>query len=67
LVARSLPVHLEKRHGVVPVRVHGGKLLVAGRNVLSAGALEELQGFTSLPIEFQLVTHRNYEELQKLL
>ncbi|HEY3454106.1 MAG TPA: glycosyl transferase family protein [Bryobacteraceae bacterium] len=67
LVARSLPAHLEKRHGIVPVRVHGGKLLVAGRNVPSSDALEELQSFTSLPIEFQLVTQRNYEELQKLL
>ena len=67
LVARSLPAHLEKRHGIVPVRVHGGKLLVAGRNVPSADALEELQSFTSLPIEFQLVSQRNYEELQKLL
>jgi len=66
-IARSLPAHLEKRHGVVPVRVHAGKLLVAGQNVLSPDALEELQGFTSLPIEFQLVTRRNYEELQKLL
>jgi len=66
-VARSLPAHLEKRHGVVPVRVHDGKLLVAGRNVLHADALEELQSFTSLPIEFQLVTQRNYEELRKLL
>ncbi|HEY6987666.1 MAG TPA: glycosyl transferase family protein [Bryobacteraceae bacterium] len=67
LVARSLPAHLEKRHGILPVRVHCGKLLVAGRNVPSADALEELQSFTSLPIEFQLVTQRNYEELQKLL
>jgi bacteriophage N4 adsorption protein B len=67
LVARSLPAHLEKRLGVVPVRVHGGKLLIAGQKVLSADALEELQGFTSLPVEFQLVTQRNYEELQKLL
>jgi bacteriophage N4 adsorption protein B len=67
LVARSLPAHLEKRHGVVPIRVHGGKLLVAGRNLLPADALEELQSFTSLPIEFQLVTQRNYEELRKLL
>jgi hypothetical protein len=66
-VARSLPAHLEKRLGVVPVRVHGGKLLIAGQKVLSAGALEELQSFTSLPVEFQLVTRRNYEELQKLL
>jgi adsorption protein B len=67
LVARSLPVHLEKRLGVVPVRVHGGKLLIAGRKVLSGDALEELQSFTSLAVEFQLVTQRNYEELQKLL
>ena len=67
LVARSLPVHLERRLGVVPVRVHSGKLLVAGQRVLSSEALEELQGFTSLGVEFQLVTQRNYEELRKLL
>ena len=49
------------------VRELAGKLLVAGRSALSTDALEELQSFTSLAIEFQLVTQHNYEELQKLL
>jgi len=66
-VARSLPAHLEKRLGVVPVQVHGGRLLIAGERVLAPEELEELQGFTSLPIEFQLVTRRNYQELRNLL
>jgi hypothetical protein len=66
-VARSLPVHLEKRLGVVAVAILSGRLIVAGQRVPSAEALNELKGFTSLSVEFQLVTPSTYAELRKLL
>jgi adsorption protein B len=66
-VARSLPAQVEKRFGVVPVDVQKGRLHVAGERVPPSAVLEELKDFTSLPIDFHLVTRRNYEELRKLL
>jgi hypothetical protein len=66
-VARSLPVHLERRLGVVAVAILSGRLIVAGQRVPTAEALEELKGFTSLSVEFQLVTPSTYAELRKLL
>ncbi len=65
-VVRSLPAHVQKRFGIVPFRVHGGRLHVAGTRPPHSSALEELRSFTRLPVEFQLVTHGNYEELQGL-
>lgn len=66
-VARTLPAHVEKRYGVVPFRVEDGRLLVAGASVPAPDALAELKSFTRLPIEFQLVTRSNYQELRELL
>jgi bacteriophage N4 adsorption protein B len=66
-VARSLPIHLERRLGVVAVAILSGRLIVAGQRVPTAEALEELKGFTSLSVEFQLVTPTTYAELRKLL
>ncbi len=65
-IVRSLPAHVQKRFGIVPFRVHGGRLYVAGTRPPHSNALEELRSFTRLPVEFQLVTHSNYEELQGL-
>jgi adsorption protein B len=66
-VVRSLPVHVQERFGVVPFRVHGGRLLVAGTRPPDSGALEQLKDFSQLPIEFQLVTHENYKALRELV
>jgi adsorption protein B len=66
-VVRSLPAHFERRLGVVAVTILSGRLIVAGQRVPSAEALEELRGFTSLSVEFQLVTPGTYAELRKLL
>lgn len=66
-VARSLPAHLEKRFGVVAFQVQSGRLLVAGSRVPSSEVFEELKSFSRLPVEFQLVTKRNYDELRALL
>ncbi len=66
-VARSLPTHVEKRHGIVPVDIQAGRLVVAGLRVPSAEAMEEIRSFTFLKVDFQLVTQQNYLELRQLL
>ncbi|MGI8960439.1 MAG: glycosyl transferase family protein [Bryobacteraceae bacterium] len=66
-VARSLPAHVEERFGIVPFGLQDGRLFVAGARVPPSSLFEELQAFTRLHIEFQLVTRQNYEELRQLL
>ena len=65
-VVRSLPNHLTRRFGVLPVAVHHGRLLVAVATVPPADAFEEMKNFTGLAIDFQLVTRSNFNELSKL-
>jgi bacteriophage N4 adsorption protein B len=66
-VARSLPAHVEERFGIVPFGLQDGRLFVAGARVPPSSLFEELQAFTRLHVEFQLVTRQNYEELRQLL
>ncbi|MGH9639784.1 MAG: glycosyl transferase family protein, partial [Bryobacteraceae bacterium] len=66
-VVRSLPRHLEKRFGVLPFAVKEGRLRITGPEAPPSVLFEELKSFTRLPVDFQLVTRRNYEELRKLL
>lgn len=65
-VVRSLPLHLGERFGIVPFALQNGRLLVAGARVPSSALFDELQQFTTLPVEFQLVPQHNYNELKKL-
>jgi bacteriophage N4 adsorption protein B len=66
-VIQSLPVRVQERFGIVPYRVEEGRLLVAGTRVLSSEVLEDLKRFSQLPLDFQLVTRRNYNELRALV
>jgi len=66
-VARTLPAHIEKRFGIVPFGLSSGKLLVAGSRVPSSTAFNEINSYTRLPVEFQLVTKQNYDQLRSLL
>jgi bacteriophage N4 adsorption protein B len=66
-IARSLPAHVEERFGIVPYGLQDGRLFVAGARVPPSSLAEELQAFTRLHVEFQLVTRQNYEELRQLL
>lgn len=66
-IVRSLPRHLEKRFGVLPFAVKEGRLRITGPEAPPSVLFEELKNFTRLPVDFQLVTRRNYEELKKLL
>jgi hypothetical protein len=65
-VVRSLPRHIIKRWGVLPVSINEGRLLVASASVPEPTLFEELQKFTALPIDFQLITKSNFDELVKL-
>ncbi len=66
-VLRSLPVHIQNRFSVVPFRVLGGRLWVAATRAPSATVLEQLTKYASVPIDFQLITRGNYEELRELV
>ncbi len=65
-IVQSLPTHVQERFGIVPYCVDAGKLMVVGTRVPSPGIFEELKTFTRLPVEFQLVTKQNFEELREL-
>ncbi|MBV9038644.1 MAG: glycosyl transferase family protein [Acidobacteriaceae bacterium] len=65
-ILQSLPTHVQEHFGIIPYRVEAGKLMVAGTRVPSPDVFEKLKAFTLLPVEFQLVTKGNFEELQEL-
>jgi len=66
-VARSLPERVSAQYRLIPIRLDAGRLLVAGPEMPTPQLREELRRFTSLEIEFHLVTPRNYQELAKEL
>jgi adsorption protein B len=66
-VRRTLPAKLARRFGIVPVDVQAGRLIIAGSRIPAPGALETITGFTSLAVDFQLITRRNHAELDGLL
>jgi adsorption protein B len=65
-ILRTLPRHLMQRFGVLPVSVNDGRLLLAGACVPEAAHFAELRRFCALPIDFQLITKSNFDELAKL-
>lgn len=66
-VARSLPVKVAVRHRLVPVKVELGRLFVVGPELPGPELRDELGRFTTLELEFQLVTPGNYDELLSAL
>lgn len=66
-VCRSLPAHITRGFEIVPVDMHDGRLVVAGKQVPSREQLETIKSYTSLAVDFQLTTEHNFAELQKLL
>ncbi len=65
-IAKSLPRHVIKRYGVLPVRVTEGRLLLASANLPQPTLFEQLRQFTTLPVDVQLVTRSNFDELARL-
>jgi adsorption protein B len=65
-VVRSLPRHVAKRFAVLPVSIQEGRLLIAGADIPEPALFEELRLFTALPVDFQLVTKTNFDEIAEL-
>jgi adsorption protein B len=66
-VARALPADLLERHQIVPFRIDVGHLWVAGPEIPTLDVREDIGRFTSLHVEYHLVTPSNYEELSNAL
>jgi adsorption protein B len=63
----SLPAHIARQFDIVPVDLRAGHLVVAGQRELSPEQLETIKSFTSMAVEFQLTTQKNFAELKELL
>lgn len=62
-VARSLPSQIAVQRKLIPFKVDMGTLFIAGPELPTLRLRHELGQFTSLAIEFHLVTPSNYREL----
>lgn len=62
-VTRSIPAEVARRWRVMPFRIAGGELYVAGSELPDESMQRELRGFSSLEIRFHLVTPTEFEEL----
>jgi bacteriophage N4 adsorption protein B len=62
-VTRSIPAEVARRWRVMPFRIAGGELYVAGSELPDETMHRELRGFSSLEIRFHLVTPTEFEEL----
>ncbi|HYI97483.1 MAG TPA: glycosyl transferase family protein [Bryobacteraceae bacterium] len=62
-IVRALPVRVATELQWIPFKVDLGRLFVAGPELPTAETRQKLQQFTSLAIEFHLVTPAQYREL----
>lgn len=62
-VTRSIPSQVARRWSVLPFRIVGGELYVAGSDLPGETMHRELHKFSSLEIRFHLVTPTEFEEL----
>jgi hypothetical protein len=62
-VTRSLPARVARKWKVLPFRVLSGRLFVLGPELPSAAMTRELSRFSSLELQYQLVTPDDFEEL----
>ncbi len=62
-VTRSLPAVLARKLRVLPFRIVGGELYVAGSELPGENMHRHIRRFSSLEIRFQLVTPTQFEEL----
>jgi adsorption protein B len=62
-VTRSLPAVVARRLRVLPFRIAGGELYVAGPELPGEKMHRDIRHFSSLEIRFQLVTPTEFEEL----
>lgn len=64
-VTRTLPAHVARKWKVLPFRVLSGRLLVLGPELPSDAMTRELSRFSSLELQYQLVTPADFEELAR--
>ncbi len=62
-VTRSIPVTIARRLRVLPFRIAGGELYVAGSELPGEQMHRDIRHFSSLEIRFPLVTPPEFEEL----
>jgi adsorption protein B len=62
-VARALPAAVARRHKLVPFKIEVGRLFLAGPELPNAEVRREVERYTSLEVEFHLVTPSNYRRL----
>lgn len=62
-VTRALPAAVARRWRILPFRIAGGELYLAGSELPGDQMHREIQNFSSLEIRFQLVTPTQFEEL----
>jgi adsorption protein B len=65
-VTRALPSAVAKRLRVLPFRISGGELYVAGSELPGEQMHRDIRRFSSLEIRFQLVTPTEFDELASL-
>jgi adsorption protein B len=66
-VARALPEKVAREWKVLPFKIDGGQLFVAGPELPTDAMQKDIQRFTSLDVRFQLITPENYKELADTL
>ncbi len=64
-VARALPGAVSRKWSLLPIRIAGGRMYVAGPELPSDQVQHELRAFTRLEIRFQYVTPTNFRSLQR--
>ncbi|MCL6559128.1 MAG: Flp pilus assembly complex ATPase component TadA [Firmicutes bacterium] len=58
-VARMIPESLARRHGVIPVHIAGGKLLLAMKDPLDYFAQEDVKTLVNLPVQPAIASERD--------
>jgi len=66
-IARSLPEHIMRQWQVLPFRIQSGRLLVASADIPTEALSSALRGYTSLDLEFHLVTPDKLEQMRSAL
>ena len=65
--ARSLPMTLQSKCRVIPVKIEDGQLYLATVQAPAAPLIDEIQQHTRLEVHFRIVTPSNYAELRSAL
>jgi len=62
-VVRALPAHIVRQHQVVPIRVEGGQLVLAGPEAPPETLSLTLRPYTRLRVKFELVRRSTFDRI----